>query len=156
MRGFKALNWDLTNRYGFQYEIGVKYKLNGNLIWRENGFNFCTNPEDTLRYVDAYNEDIVFTLVEGSGELVLYEDEYYGFYDMYASSKMKILRIVSRHEVFEMIMESNNIFRVKRYASLMKLTLDEKREILKKYPSVKSTIDYYQSDEYILKRKLGD
>lgn len=155
MIGVKALNHDLTNQYGFIYEIGKKYTLNGSLKWRENGFHFCLRPEDTLRYVDGFNEDVCFVLVEGEGKLTTYEDEYYGFYDMYASSEIKIISIISREDVFNMIINSKNEFRAKRYASLIKLTSYEKEEILKKYPKLQFTIDYYQNDEFILKKKLG-
>jgi hypothetical protein len=154
MRGYKALVDNLTNRYGFSYDIGKKYFLDGELKWRENGFHFCLRPEDTLRYVDGFNDQIMFALVEGSGELVLYEDEYYGFYDMYAASEMTFLKIIPREEIFRMIIDSKVDFRVKRFASLIKLREEEINEILKKYPVLQNTIDYYQNDEFVLKRKL--
>ncbi len=154
MRGYKALSSNLTNRYGFTYEIGKKYVLNGKLKWMKNGFHFCTRPEDTLRYINGYNDDFSIVLVDGSGELVLYEDDYYGFYDMYASSEMTIIGIVPRNEIFLDIINSKNYFRVKRYASLVRLEEYEKEEILKKYPELEDTIKYYQNDEFILKRKL--
>ena len=73
---------------------------------------------------------------------------------MYASSIMEILRVVPREEIFKMIMSSYSE-RAKRYASLIKLTPDEKKEILTKYPELKSTVDYYQGEEFILGRKSG-
>ena len=100
MRGYKALIDNLTNRYNYSYELGKKYILNGELKWMKNGFHFCLRPEDTLRYVDGFNDNIVFAEVEGGGELVLYEDEYYGYYDMYASSEMTILNILNKHDIF--------------------------------------------------------
>lgn len=96
MMGYKALKEGLINRYGYKYLLNKTYKLNGNLKWRENGFHFCIRPEDTLRYVDSWNDNIVVTEIEAGGELQLYEDDYYGYYDMYASSEMKILRVLSR------------------------------------------------------------
>ncbi len=155
MRGFKVLNHDLSNRYGFVYEIGKKYILNGNLKWKENGFHFCLRPEDTLRFVDGFNEEVCFAIVEGEGELILHEDEYYGFYDMYTSSEMTIIDIISREDIFNLLINSENEYRIQRYASLIKLTNYEKEEILKRYPRLKFTIDYYQNDEFILKKKLG-
>ena len=131
MRGYKVLLKGLTNRYGFKYEVGKTYHLRGDLKWKENGFHFCKNPEDTLRYVDAFNEEIEFCEVEGSGKIVEYEDEYYGFYDMYASSIIELLRVVPREEIFNIVLNSHSD-RVKRYVTLIKLTPDEKKEILKK------------------------
>ena len=128
MNGYKAFEEGLTNRYGFSYEIGKKYYLNGDLKWNKNGFHFCTRPEDTLRYINGYNNDYNICEVKGGGEIVTYDDEYYGFYDMYASTEIEILRIVPREEIFNMIMNSYSD-RVKRYISLTKLTSDEIEQI---------------------------
>lgn len=153
MDGYKALEQGLINRYGFQYEVGKTYTLDGDLKWKKNGFHFCTYPEDTLRYVDAWNNEIEIVSVEGSGELEKFNDEYYGFFDMYASSIMTIKRIVPREEVFETILSSNNIDRIKRYITLMKLSNNEINVIRDNYPELNRTINYYQNEEYILKRK---
>ena len=153
MKGYKALLEGLYNRYGFQYELNKKYELNGELKWNKNGFHFCTRPEDTLRYVDAYNDDVIITEVEGTKDLILYEDEYYGFYDMYASSEIEILRILPREEFFEMVVKSKNPDRVARMVGLMPLTHDEIELIRCFYPNLKNTIDYYQNEEYVLKKR---
>ena len=89
------------------------------------------------------------TEVDCGGEIITRDDEYYGFYDMHAATIMKIIRIIPRIEYFNEIVNSKNPDRVKRLASLIKLTQEEKDIILKLYPYVKSTIDYYQSDKYI-------
>ncbi len=153
MRGFKALNKDLTNRYGYKYLVNKNYKLNGDLKWQQNGFHFCIRPEDTLRYVDSWSDNFVVTEIEANGELELYEDDYYGYYDMYVSSEMKILRVLSREELFEMVFNSNNVDRVKRLASSIVLTQDEIDLIKDVYPLAISTIEYYQTKEMILKLK---
>ena len=152
MKGYKAFEEGLTNRYGFTYELGKKYYLNGELNWKKNGFHFCTRPEDTLRYIDAYNHPYNICEVNGSGQIVLYEDEYYGFYDMYASSEMEILRIVPREEIFDMVINSYGD-RVKRFISLTELTQDEIEQIRERYPYLADTIKYFQDTDFILKRK---
>ena len=152
MLGYKALEKDMSNRYGFVYEVGKTYLLNGELKWSQNGFHFCERPEDTLRYVDGFNNEIVFVEVEGFGKVVTYEDEYYGYYDMHASSEMRIIREVSREEIFDMIINSYDD-RVKRYASSIKLTDYEKEVILERYPHLESTINYYQRKEFMRTRK---
>ena len=151
MRGYKAFQEGLTNRYGYTYELGKKYVIDGELKWSENGFHFCSRPEDTLRYINGFQDGYTITEVEGSGEITIHEDEYYGFYNMYVSSEMEILRIVPREEVFNMVI--NNFFATKRLIGLSKLTEYEKEEILKKHPLLEDAINYYQSDEFILKRK---
>ena len=153
MRGYKALNKGLVNRYGYKYELNRKYILNGELKWRENGFHFCTRPEDTLRYVDSWGSEIDVVEIEGSGELQLYEDDYYGYYDMYASTEIILKRIVPREELFRMIIDSNDDERVRRFVSSLELTSEEINTIRELYPRVNDTIDYYQNEETILKLK---
>ena len=62
MKGYKLLDIGLINEYGYKYEFNKEYKLNGELKWNYNGFHFCTNIEDTLRYRDK-NKD-TFMIVE--------------------------------------------------------------------------------------------
>ena len=153
MKGYKALDKDLKNRYGFQYEFDKIYILNGKLKWKENGFHFCKRPEDTLRYVDSWNDNYQIVEVEGSGNLQLYEDEYYGYFDMYVSSEMELVDYVSRDKLFNMVFNSNNEYRVKRLIEMIELTKYEIEEIKEKYPILIPTIEYYQSKEIILKLK---
>ncbi len=153
MLGYKALEKGLKNRYGFSFEIGNKYILDGELKWRENGFHFCTNPEDTLRYVNAFKNEIDIVLVSGTGDLVTYNDEYYGFYDMYASSIIEIKKIIPREEFFKMVIDSKAEYRIKRFISLTKMNKDEKKIVLDLYPNLSEYLDYYQNEEYVLKRK---
>ena len=154
MKGYKVLLSGLVNRYGTVYELNKKYTLrSGDLKWRENGFHFCSRPEDTLRYIDAFNEEFDMAEVEGSGDLHLYEDEYYGYFDMYASSEMEIKRIIPREEWISMVINSKNPDRVKRLISTMKLTEDEIELIRSKYnTSMDFYIDYYQNKDDQLKR----
>lgn len=154
MRGYKVLNKGLINRYGFQYELNKKYTLDGDLKWKENGFHFCKYPEDTFRYIDAFNEEVDLTEVEGSGEIQLYEDDYYGYYDMYASSEIEIKRIVPREEYISIILGSHNPDRVKRLITTMKLNDDEIEAIKKQYKELDFYIDYYQINKKELKKSL--
>ncbi len=147
MRGFKVLNKGLINRYGFQYELNKKYVLDGELKWSENGFHFCTYPEDTLRYIDGFNSEFTMTEVEGSGEIQAYDDDYYGYYDMYASSEMTILGIIPRVKFFQMVVCSRNENRVKRLIQTMKLNDEECTIIRLLYPDLQPYIDYYQHNE---------
>ena len=154
MKGFKVLDEGLYNQYGFQYELGKTYYLNGELKWAKNGFHFCKRPEDTLRYIEYPDSKIDMVEVIGEGDIVEYEDEYYDFYDMYASSIMTFLRIVPREEYIKNIIDSNNQFRVKRLIELLKLEKDEIYMIKDKYKNqLDFTINYYQNEEYLLSRR---
>ena len=153
MKGYKVLLSGLVNRYGTVYELNKKYILRGELKSRENGFHFCSRPEDTLRYIDAFNEEFDMVEVEGSGDLHLYEDDYYEYFDMYASSEMEIKRVIPREEWIRSVIDSKIPDRVKRLISTMKLTDDEIELIREKYnTSMDFYIDYYQNKDKELKR----
>lgn len=155
MRGYKVLNKGLINRYGFQYELNKKYILDGKLQWSKNGFHFCKYPEDTFRYINGFEDEFDMVEVEGSGEFVEYDDNYYGYYDMYASSEMEIIRVIPRYELIYKIVNSKNSERVKRLISTLKLNEEEINLISMLYPELISHIDYYQyNDINVFKRKL--
>ena len=62
IRGFKGFDKDLKCR-GFQYEVGKDYKQEGKAKCCENGFHFCENPFDVLRYYSP--SDSRYCEVEG-------------------------------------------------------------------------------------------
>ena len=51
MKGYKALNMDMSSAYGdMVYEIGKKYTITGQLKLNENGYHFCKCLEDIELY----------------------------------------------------------------------------------------------------------
>lgn len=104
IKGYKAFNADLTNRYGIPFEEGKKYSVNGHAVFGNhgNGFHFCERLEDTLRYFDAMDGEVLFAEVVGSGDIVEYSDEYYGYYDMYAATEIEVLRVLTREDIINM------------------------------------------------------
>lgn len=155
MKGYKVLNKGLVNRYGYQYELNKKYILNGELKWSENGFHFCTYPEDCLRYIDGFNDEFDMTEIEAGGSIQQYDDDYYGYYDMYASSEMTITKVLSREEFISLVVNSKNENRVKRLINTVKLNEDEINLINAFYPKLKPYIDYYQyKDENAFSKSL--
>ena len=86
IKGYKCFNKNLINRYGIPFEVGKTYKVDGNISFGNNGngFHMCVNLEDTLRYFDGFNTEIDICEVIGDGNFVLFEDNYYGYYDMYS------------------------------------------------------------------------
>ena len=80
--------------------------------------------EDTFRYVDAVNENVEVAKVIGSGEIVEFNDEYYGYYDMYAASDLDVIKFLSREEIIKYFL-NKNCLSVRRFVSLFRLTEDE-------------------------------
>ena len=51
MKGYKALNMDMSSKHGdMVYEIGKKYTITGKLEMRKNGFHFCKDLENIENY----------------------------------------------------------------------------------------------------------
>ena len=102
IRGYKAFNADLTNRYGIPFEEGKKYSVNGHAVFGNhgNGFHFCERLEDTLRYSDALKEDVIITKVTALGNVIEFSDEYYGYFDLYVTDKIRIDK--TRRDAYEL------------------------------------------------------
>ena len=104
--GYKGFNKDFTNRYGNKFEIGKVYHADGEIKWGNNGngFHLCTNIEDCFRYVDS--DTSVINEVIGFGKMKEYDDEYYGYYDMYVCENLRIVRVISREEIISMMLHT--------------------------------------------------
>ena len=146
MFGYKSFNADMTNRYGKKFEVGKTYITEGPIKFGVNGhgFHMCKNMEDTFRYFDTTN--IAVCEVEGSGKMKLYEDEYNGFYDMYAVEKIEILKLLKRKEILEYMLNTYPN-RVERFIQLFKLYDNEIELFEDKFKGnyrVIEKIKYYQ------------
>ena len=151
MKGYKCFDERLKNRYGTHFEVVKTYHVNTAIKYKNNrnGFHFCINLEDSLRYYDAMNNRVDICLVNGFGNLVEFEDEYNGYYDMYTSEYITILKILSRQEIISYILNLNEI-RVKRFMSLFRLTQEEINlftEKFKESPLIIDYISYYQKKD---------
>lgn len=157
--GFKAFDSKTNNRYGMHFEEKKVYSVDGNIKFGTcgNGYHMCTNLEDTLRYVDNY-DDIVIGEVIGFGDIAQYDDEYNGYYDMYAVRKLYIRRFISREEMIKMMLEvdENRAF---RFIQFFPLSDDEKEMFKLAYASKEKVLDgisYYQEgDTEVYARKKG-
>ena len=146
MIGYKSFNADMTNRYGKKFEVGKIYTVTGTIKFGNNGngFHMCKNMEDTFRYFDSTN--IAVCEVNGFGKKVKYEDDYYGFYDMYAVEKLEILKLLKRKEILDYMLKLYPE-RVMRFIQLFKLYDDEIKIFEEKFRNdakVINTIKYYQ------------
>ena len=156
--GYKAFNKDLTNRYGKKFEVGKIYIMPGAIKFgtHGNGFHMCKNMEDAFRYFDTKNMTICKVI--GSGEMDEGEDRYYGFYEMYAVKRLKILKELSRLEIIEQGLKLPEL-RAERFVSLFPLTEEEIilfKKQFKNYIRVLDAIAYHQEkDEKIYYKRKG-
>ena len=148
--GYKCFNKDFTNRYGLKFETGklyiaqppIKFGLNG------SGFHLCKNIEDTFRYYDAMNDEVLVCKVKGSGDITECCDEYYGYYEMYSVENLEILEILNREQIINIGLQLNEL-RVKRFISGYKLSKKEIEMFKEKFLNFKEvllTLEYYQNN----------
>jgi len=157
--GYKCFALDadgnLINRYGSTFCVGNDYHADGDIKFGNygNGFHMCQNFEDTFRYFDCCEEmygvpyGIILCKVVGSGDIDCYEDDYYGFYNMYAVSDLRILSIVSKKELIQMA-DNLNDERLKRFINLFGLVPQKYNYFLSKYEGnnlVTKHIKYYKN-----------
>lgn len=133
--GYKAFNDDCTNRYGQKFEVGKIYDSCDEVIkFRSTGFHFCKNLEDTLRYYDGFS-NIKIAEVVGIGKIDYYEDNYYGYYNMYSAERMYILKFLSREEIYQYILDiakNSSLFtdRVIRFVEGYKINDEERNGLI--------------------------
>lgn len=159
--GYKCFDKELINRYGIKFEVGKLYHCNDEIKFGNNGngFHVCERLEDTLRYFDAMDKEVVIAQVQCYGNYDEYEDDYNEYYDMYAFEYMIIKKILSREEIIDYVIHLHTI-RVNRFISLFKLTEKEIamfKERFKESPDVLDTIAYYQEGDkevFYAKKKI--
>ena len=152
--GYKAFN-NMQDRFGNTYQLDVVYEVVGPVKFRKNGFHFCKNIEDVFRYYDGFDDNTVVCRVVGFGELDEYDDEMHEYFDMYSSSKLRILKVLSRNEILQTVL-NNGVVSMLRFISGYKLTDEEIDIILSMYHEtlVEDYISYYQrGDKEVFQRK---
>ena len=68
MRAYKVFENDWTCK-GFKFEFGIKYKINGDLIYCANGFHACKKLEDCFNYYPLIQWNR-YAIVEQSGKII--------------------------------------------------------------------------------------
>ena len=73
MKGYKALNADMTAKHGsIVYEIGKSYTHDGEVELCKSGFHFCPDPGDCFHYYGSgsriFEVEAGGTIVEGDGK----------------------------------------------------------------------------------------
>ncbi len=132
LRGFKCFNKGMTNRYGQKFVLNKLYSVEGDISFglRGNGFHFCKNLEDTLRFF-LPDEGIVHSSIidmcsaeSPSNDYTIYEDDYYGYYDMYAAKEIILRKQLTHEEIIEYMLEVDD-FRQRRFIDQYYLNPDE-------------------------------
>lgn len=146
VKGYKVFigtKEQFTNNYNQICQEGNILEIDGELQLKKNGYHFAKRLEDTLRYGNALNEEVVVCEVTSLGDIIEFEDEYYGYYDLYVSSKLRIDKVLSRKDIIEYI-NKVNIERLKRFVQTFRLTYDEAIYFKGKDKELDKYIDYYQ------------
>lgn len=95
IKGYKGFDKDLRCR-GFQYEVGKEYECEKAILCEE-GFHFCENPLEVLRFYPPYilSGATRYCEVEGSGEFDDYD------MDKICCTKIKIVREITLQQLIE-------------------------------------------------------
>ena len=159
--GYKCFKKDLVNNYGVKFQEGKTYHAEGEIIFgiEGNGFHMCERLEDTLRFFDTFKESIDICKVIGHGRMIKRDDEYNGYYDMYACEYIDIVKKMTREEIIFYGLNLIDI-RLIRFISLYKLTDFEKELFKEKFKNnelIYQYINYYQEnkkDAFVRKLEL--
>ena len=149
-KGYKAFRKGLVTQSNTILEVGKTYKIDGDIKWNNSGFHFCTNPEDTLRYMTHFEEEIEVALVHSDGIVYSNDDEYNGYYDMFVSDEITVDRVLSREELFNLIV-SRGEPAIIRMIQTYKLNSDEIKFLTNKSSNIDFYLSYYQQNNEIIK-----
>ncbi len=147
--GYKCFNEELNSYYGDRFEEGKTQHVDGEIKFNQNGFHMCVNLEDTLRYFNTFENNVLIAYVCGYGKVNKRDDTYYDYYDMYAVEYIKIIHVLSREEIINYGL-SLPYMRLLRFISLFRLNSDEIELFKEKFYNDKNiidTIDYYQNNK---------
>lgn len=136
VKGYKAFNKNMTNRYNTEFIEGEIYYTEGPLKFGNNGngYHFCQRLEDTLRYFPAMEEEIKIAKVTSYEDYIVRDDEYYGYYDLYAARTISIDKILSHEDIIEEMI-SANYAAATRFVKSFKLSEEELQRFKSVYAS---------------------
>ena len=102
IKGFKAFLPGLKTQFGSKLEVGKYYHTNEPIEFNKHGFHFCERLEDTLHFFTQFESDVDICEVIGFGDIKKMDNDYYGYYDMYVASNIKIVRHLSKIEILNL------------------------------------------------------
>ena len=133
MIGYKLMESDMTCK-GFQYKVDEEYFLEDKLVICKNGFHFCENPFDCLKYYDNIEGDKRLFLVEVLGKVITEDDKS-------VTNKIKIVEEI--HNIEKFFEENINNFVVDWYRISKFQKLSE--ELIEK---LFDKVDWYYISKY--------
>ena len=143
MKGYKMLNADMTTMYGsMTYEVGKTYKLEGKIIPCEQGFHFCEELTDCLRFYGNINTDKRFFEIEAGDNIAKCNDKY-------VTDKIILIRELSLDEVLQYIRENKNKVKWDVVSKYQKLSEDFIREFQDKVDWDSISTDQKLSEDFI-------
>lgn len=148
VHGYKSFNSDMTNQYGMEFIVDNTYSVIPPIRAKNggNGFHFDKRLEDTLRYVNGMNQDFLIDLVTGSGEIIEFEDDYYGYYDLYVAEHLTVNKVLRKEEIIAKTLFSKDVY-ASRFVMRYKLTQSEIKMFKEKFFTSRDFINclaYYQ------------
>ena len=161
VKGYKAFNIDATNRYGKPFTEGGTYRVTGDIKFGNdgNGFHMCTALSDVFRYFNATEEEVLVAEVTGRGQMMSFDDNYYGYYDMYACEEITIDKFLKRNEIIEKMLNSPSS-QVKKFIVTCKLTSEEAIMFARKFRGdidvIKTLLYYHFRNEEIFKQNNNE
>lgn len=157
--GYKIFNNKQENRYGYKMEIGKTYSTIGNISYgiNGNGYHFCKNLSDVFRFKDTKNFDFLVAKVIGYGKIITYDDEYYGYYDLFSCEKLFIKEFLKREDIIIKMLNETNPFALKNFIITFSMTKEEImlfKEKFKNNIEIMNLIAYYQEKDLEVYEKI--
>lgn len=158
--GFKALNKQMMNQYGNKFEEHTTYSIPNNIELTKGpmgtGWHFTPYLEDTLRYVDGMTKNIKIVKVIARKEIITFDDEYNGYYDISATREITIEHILTRKEIINYMLHRPTPAMI-RFISGYKLKEEEIALIKESFHhnlNISLAIEYYQKDNKEVYNKI--
>ena len=146
--GYKSFDHNGKNINGAVFEPGVVYTVPGKAHFgtHGNGYHFALRLEDTLLFrenTDQRTNDYVIAYVYGDGDIVEGESGQGTFEDLYASTKLTVIKYLTREEILDYALKLPPN-RMMRFVSYFRLNPDEITLFRGKHERVDIALDYYQ------------
>lgn len=124
--GYKAFNGDMSNNYNKVFEEGKDYFVDGDTKFglKGNGYHFAKRIEDTFRYIHD-KENISIAKVYSNGIVLSFDDEYYGYYDLYVTNCIHIEKVLKREEIISEVVKNGEGALQRFIATGFRLTSEE-------------------------------
>lgn len=150
IHGYKAFASNGTN-IALEIMPPGDYHYDGVVKYSKTGYHFAKRLEDTIRYSGTGSP--IIAEVIGSGIIDEGSDDYYGYYDIYSASDIRIVRYLTRTEIIEYALNLKD-HRLKRFIVNFELTNEELDMFIQENSSLKQTIKDYELRAKVKKKEL--